>query len=175
MIGVMRLRRAVVIGAAMLTLGACGEDEAADSTAASGAGNTTAAEGTMNCRRDLPPPPLEGQGEGNLALILENFGYEFVEGRHRYPHIRRFRETGGVPVTIYRGKVCVADGTECVDACVSYRVAGGSSLVQADHHVATTQASDRITLHYWARDDAGNLFEMAHTLETDGKTARVVE
>lgn len=165
-------RRTAFLAAAILMLAACNEEEAAGSQGASAAGER---EASMNCRRDLPAPSVTGDVAGDLSLVIENFGYEFVDGRHRYTHVRRFRETGGVPVTIYRGKVCVANGTECADACVGYRVAAGTTLVQADHHVATKQESDRITLHYWARDDAGNLFELDRVIETDGRTARVVE
>jgi hypothetical protein len=113
--------------------------------------------------------------KADFTLELANFGYEFVEGRHRYPHTRRFKETAGVPVTIYRGKVCVADGGECADACVGYRIDGDTMLVQADHHVATKRDKDRITIRYWARDDAGNFFELSRVIETDGQEATVVE
>jgi len=164
--------RAALAAAMMLGLAACDDGEqAADAAGAA----SDEREASMNCRRDLPAPSVTGDVAGDLSLVVEDFSYEFVDGRHRYNHTRRFRETGGVPVTIYRGKVCVDAGEECVDACVSYRVPAGASFVQADHHVATKRESDRITLHYWARDDAGNLFELDRVIETDGRSARVAE
>jgi hypothetical protein len=39
--------------------------------------------------------------------------------------------------------------------------------------VATPNAKDRITLHYWAEDDAGNKFEFGKSLRTDGETVIV--
>ncbi|MEQ8602401.1 MAG: hypothetical protein RIB45_03710 [Marivibrio sp.] len=163
--------RAALAAAMMLGLSACEDDRAAGD----GAATDDEREASMNCRRDLPPPSVAGDVSGDLSLVVEDFSYEVVDGRHRYNHTRRFRETGGVPVTIYRGKVCVDDGAECVDACVSYRVPAGTTFVQADHHVATKRESDRITLRYWARDDAGNLFELDRVIETDGRTARVID
>lgn len=162
--------------AMVLTFAACQEEEATtgdDRPAETGSPDDEAV--ALNCRRELPPPPLSGGRSADLSLAIGDFGYSFTDGRHRYPHSRRFAEKSGVPVTIYRGKVCVDDGNECADACVGYRVEGGTTLVQANHHVASTRPSDRITLHYWARDDAGNFFELHREIATDGQSAEVVE
>ena len=109
---------------------------------------------------------------GNAAISFEltNFTYAFRNGRHTYFHQRVFTETGGLGVKIVRGKVCVRDGAECSDALVSYRIEASQSLVQKNHYVATPQAKDRITMHYWAEDDAGNKFEFGKVLLTDGET-----
>ena len=104
---------------------------------------------------------------------MTDFSYAFRNGRHTYTHQRVFRETGGVGVTIVRGKVCVRDGAECSDALVNYRIEASQSLVQPRHFVATPNAKDRITLHYWAEDDAGNKFEFGKSLRTDSETVIV--
>lgn len=112
-------------------------------------------------------------GKAAISLTLTDFSYAFRNGRHTYTHQRVFRETGGVGVTIVRGKVCVRDGAECSDALVNYRIEASQSLVQPRHFVATPNAKDRITLHYWAEDDAGNKFEFGKSLRTDGETVIV--
>lgn len=123
------------------------------------------------CLRDLPDPNVESATPARLSLALENFTYSFEEGRNRYSHDRRFKETSGIGAYIYRGKVCVSDGQECADACVRYRVEPGGSLTQRGHHVATPEDADRITLQYWVRDDAGNTFTIEQEIVTDGETA----
>lgn len=112
---------------------------------------------------------------GNAKLELELLGltYEFRDGRHTYNHDRQFTESAGVGVNIKRGKVCVRDGEECVDALVQYRIEGSQTLVQKGHHVATPSAKDTITLHYWAEDDAGNAFELHKIMKTDLESAVV--
>lgn len=119
---------------------------------------------------DEPPPGPPAQ----VGLALQDFQYAVVDGRHRYTHMRRFVETAGVAATITRGRVCVADGTECVDALVEYPVDANGTLVQPDHHFATDRARDRITLDYWGTDANGNDFTLSATVETDGPRARVV-
>lgn len=108
-------------------------------------------------------------GHAKLTLDLVNISYEFRDGRHTYNHTRRFRETGGVGVNITRGKVCVQNGEDCVDALVEYRIDASETLVQKGHHVATPDVKDTITLHYWAKDDAGNKFELHKVMKTDGE------
>jgi hypothetical protein len=108
-------------------------------------------------------------GEAKVTLDLVDLTYEFRNGRHTYNHNRRFTETGGVAVIISRGKVCVRNGEECVDALVKYRVDASQVLLQKGHHVATPEVKDTITLHYWAEDDAGNKFELHKVLKTDGE------
>lgn len=112
-------------------------------------------------------------GKAAISLALTGFSYTFRDGRHTYTHRREFTETGGVGVNILRGKVCVLEGAECVDALVGYRVEASQSLIQKNHYVATPKAKDRITLHYWAEDDAGNKFEFEKTLRTNGETVTV--
>ncbi len=110
-------------------------------------------------------------GKAAISLALTEFSYAFRNGRHTYFHNRVFTETGGV--TIVRGRVCVVDGANCVDALVNYRIEALKTLVQKGHHVATPKANDRITLHYWAEDDAGNKFEFEQILRSDNKTISV--
>lgn len=157
----------------LLGLAACREE---DKTAAGAESQGSSdSEVALNCRRDLPDPPLAAENKARLTLTIADLGHEIVDGRNRYPHSRSFAEANGVPVTIYRGKVCVENGAECADACVSYRIQGGTTLVQANHHVATKADRDRITLHYWARDDGGNFHELNHVIETDGTRAVVAD
>lgn len=121
---------------------------------------------------DEKPPPAADR-KAAISLTLTDFSYALRKGRHTYTHRRVFRETGGVGVTIVRGKVCVGNGAECSDALVNYRIEASQSLVQKRHFVATPKAKDRITLHYCAKDDAGNEFEFEKSLRTDGETVIV--
>jgi len=119
---------------------------------------------------DEAPPP-RATGKAKLTLEIVGLRHEFRDGRHRYGHLRRFIETGGVGVRITRGKVCVRQGKECADALVDYRVEAGKTLEQPNHYVATPDARDVITLEYWAEDDAGNKLTLKKTIRTDGATA----
>ncbi len=150
-----------------LVLTACEEEGTQQAQTASGL--------NIECLQALPTPDETIKAKGSIALSLDNFSYSFTEDRHRYSHNRRFKETGGVGLYIYRGRICVADGKDCADACVRYRVEPGGSLLQTDHHVATDQDPDHITLEYWARDDAGNKLTFSKILNTNGKTASVTD
>lgn len=108
-------------------------------------------------------------GKARLALELVEMSYVLKDGLHTYNHNRRFTESGGVGVTIKRGKVCVLNGEKCVDALVTYRVDASKTLLQQGHHVATPKARDTITLHYWVEDDSGNKSELHKVLKTDGE------
>jgi len=125
------------------------------------------------CLRELPEPSVESDTPAQLSLVLEDFRYSFEEDRHRYSHNRSFRESAGIGLFIYRGRICVEDAAVCADACVRYRVEPGGSLTQRGHHIATPVDPDRITLEYWARDDAGHRFKVEHEVTTDGTTATV--
>lgn len=126
------------------------------------------------CLNELPPPSINADAPARVTLSLENFRHEIVDGRHRFSHDRRFRETSGIGLTIYRGKVCVENGETCADACVRYRVEAGSSLTQQGHHFATPRTRDSITLQYWARDDAGHDITFQRRIETvDGQVEAI--
>ncbi len=116
---------------------------------------------------DEEPAPVTGKAK--VVLDLVDLSYAFKDGRHTYTHNRQFTESGGVGANISRGKVCVRNGEECVDALVAYRVDASQVLLQKGHHVATPAAKDTITLHYWVKDDAGNEFEIHKVLKTDGE------
>lgn len=120
---------------------------------------------------DGADPVAEAAEKARLRLDLVGFTYEFTDGRHRYNHNRLFTETAGTGVTVTRGKVCVMNGEECADALVSYRIEALQTLEQKDHYVATPLEKDRITLQYWAEDNAGNKFEFTKVVNTDGRTA----
>lgn len=137
---------ALTLGAALL-VGACEEEEAAEAGPAG-------------------PPAAVG-------LALQDFRYAKVDGRHRYTHMRRFVESAGVAATITRGRICVANGADCVDALVDYPIDAGGTLVQPDHHFATERRVDRITVTYWGMDANGNEFTLMSVVETDAPNARV--
>ena len=161
-----RARRTAAL-VCLLALAACGEEE--------GGGDAAVDSAEDACRRGLPAPSAPEGRRADLSLHFEDFEYKLVDGRHHYAHVRRFRETAGVPVTIYRGRVCVQDGARCAEACVAYRVPADGALVQDEHHVATSRNADRITVEYWARDDAGHFMKLDRTLRTEGREARVAE
>jgi hypothetical protein len=152
-------------------LAACGEETDDQAEGRDRVVDIQVSEVSTACLRDLPEPNVESETPARLSLALENFSYSFEEGRNRYTHDRRFKETSGIGLYIYRGKVCVRDGEECADACVRYRVEPGGSLTQRGHHVATEPDSDRITLQYWARDDAGHTFTIESEIVTEGEVA----
>lgn len=132
------------------------------------------AEVSTACLRELPEPSVDSVTPARLTLTLEDFSYSFEDGRHRFSHDRRFKESAGIGLYIYRGKVCVEDAQVCADACVRYRVEPGGSLTQRGHHIATPVDPDRMTLQYWARDDAGNTFTIRREIRTEGETVTVV-
>ncbi|MDF1751080.1 MAG: hypothetical protein P1V34_19635, partial [Alphaproteobacteria bacterium] len=129
---------------------------------------------STSCLKELPEPSVDSKTPARLSLIMDDFAYSYQEGRHRFTHDRRFKESAGIGLYIYRGKVCVEDGTSCADACVRYRIEPGSSLTQRDHHFATPVDPDRITLQYWARDDAGHVMTIKREIRTKDKTATVM-
>ena len=96
---------------------------------------------------EAPKQEAKSDGKAQLSLELVDVSYEFRDGRHTYDHNRLFTETGGVGVNITRGKVCVMNGADCVDALVKYRVDASKTLLQKGHHVASPRAQDTITLH----------------------------
>jgi len=107
-------------------------------------------------------------------LDLSDFRLEMVEGRYRYVHQRRFSEAGGVAATITRGKVCVQNGTECVDALTKYALPANGEFVQPNSHFATPLPQDRITLEYWLTDANGHELTLKQVVETSGGTATMV-
>jgi len=92
----------------------------------------------------------------DLRFKVEPIGYLFTDGRHRFTQNRRFTEISGVGVTLTRGRVCVNQGQECVEANVTYRINAGKELVQPNHYVATETVPDRAMVQYWGTDDNGN-------------------
>lgn len=112
----------------------------------------------------------EPAGEASSAAVafqVEPLEYEFVDGRHRFYQVRRFEETAGVGVTLTRGRVCVADGEECVESEVEYRIDAHGVFVQERHYVATLKLPDTATITYWGVDDNGGEFELSRTLALD--------
>lgn len=98
--------------------------------------------------------------EAVVTLDIEEVGYLFTEGRHRFTQTRRFAEHAGVGVTLTRGRVCVNEGSDCVEGEIKRRIEPGSELVQNDHFVATKKLPDTATVHYWGVDDNGHPLEL---------------
>lgn len=122
-----------------------------------------------------PPAPVAAGPSAVVALELSDFRHEMVDGRHRYTHQRRFVESAGVAATIKRGKICVQNGTECVDALTNYALPANGEFVQPSSHFATPLPQDRITLEYWLADANGHELNLKLTVATDGETATVLE
>lgn len=157
--------------ALLAALAGCDDvDENAEPDAAADTGTS---EISTACMRDLPDPTVTTGAAARLTLTMENFRYSFEDDRNRFTHDRRFKESSGIGVYIFRGKVCVEDAGVCADACVRYRIEPGGSLTQRGHHVATPIDPDRITIQYWGRDDAGNLLTIQKELRTSGQTIEV--
>ena len=160
---------------AALIMGGMAACDDADDTSAQETTNQSDPSGISTaCLKELPEPSVDSQTPARLNLTLSDFVYSFEEGRHRFTHDRRFKESAGIGLFIYRGKVCVEDGTSCADACVRYRIEPGGSLTQRDHHFATPLDPDRITLQYWARDDAGHVMTLKQEIQTKGRAATVI-
>ena len=128
--------------------------------------------GTSACKEEEPEKQI-GDGPAKLRLELADLRHEFVEGRHRYYHLRRYVESGGTGVTLEAGKVCVEQGKACLSARVVYRIDGASKLEQPNHHVATRLDKDDITIEYWGKDDAGNDVRVERRLHVEGEKFRV--
>ena len=117
---------------------------------------------------DKEPEKQIGPGPAQLVFQLGELRHEVIDGRHTYVHSRRYSESIGTGVTLQAGKVCVELGKACLSTRVSYRINGGESLVQPNHHVATRLESDMITIEYWGKDDAGNDVRVSKTLNVSG-------
>lgn len=122
----------------------------------------------LSACNDAEPEKQIGPGPAKLAFELSGLRHELVDGRHIYFHNRSYSESVGTGVTLQAGKVCVELGKACLSARVSYRINGGKSLVQPNHHVATRLERDTITIEYWGKDDAGNDVRVFRTLNVAG-------
>ena len=119
------------------------------------------------CSEEEPGKQI-GPGPAKVAFELAELRHEVVDGRHTNFHSRRSSESIGTGVTFQVGKICVELGKACLSARVSYRINGGESLVQPNHHVATRLERDTITIEYWGKDDAGNDVRVSKTLNVAG-------
>jgi hypothetical protein len=119
------------------------------------------------CSEEEPEKQI-GPRPAEVAFELSELRHEVVDGRHTYFHSRRYSESIGTGVTLQAGKVCVELGQVCMSARVSYRINGGGSLVQPNHHVATRLERDTITIEYWGKDDAGYDVRVSKTLNVAG-------
>lgn len=124
------------------------------------------------CKEEAPQKQI-GSGPARLLLEIAELRHEFVDGRHKYHHVRRYVESAGTGVTLEAGKVCVEQGKACLSARVNYRIDGASNLVQPNHHVATRLPKDDIVIEYWGRDDAGNEVRVEKRLHVEGDQIRV--
>lgn len=124
------------------------------------------------CKEEEPEKQI-GSGPANLTFEIANLRYELVEGRHTYFHSRRYAESIGTGVTLQAGKVCVELGKACLSARVNYRISGGKSLLQKDHHVATRLPQDTIVIEYWGKDDMGQDVRVTKKLNVAGEKFEV--
>ncbi|MFK7866168.1 MAG: hypothetical protein AB8B77_01855 [Alphaproteobacteria bacterium] len=155
----------------LVGLGACGEEQSDDVVQ-----TQTNAQIVHDCRRILPPLTQTGSGaKGSVSINFSNFIMNFSNNRYNYRHERKFREIGGVGGFFYRGRVCVENGTECVDACVRLRVDAGSTLEQKSHHFSTALKQDKVSVEYWFRDDNGNLDKLLYTIHTNGNQFQIFD
>lgn len=129
--------------------------------------------GALTACNEEEPVKQIGSGPAQVNFELADLRHEFVDGRHKYFHLRRYTESVGTGVTLEAGKVCVELGKACLSARVNYRINGGKSLVQPNHHVATRLKSDQITIEYWGKDDAGNDVRVSKTLLVEGAKIQV--
>ncbi|MEL0110760.1 MAG: hypothetical protein VW835_03410 [Rickettsiales bacterium] len=127
----------------------------------------------LSACNDEEPQIQIGPGPAQVTFELAEVRHEFVDGRHKYYHMRRYSESVGTGVTLEAGKVCVELGKACLSARVKYRIDGGKSLVQPNHHVATRLESDTITIEYWGKDDAGNDVRISKTMQVAGDSIRI--
>lgn len=130
------------------------------------------------CKEDTEAKTPASNPSGPRAIVsldLLDFRHEVVEGRHRYVHRRVFTESAGVAGTIRRGKVCVQNGTECVDALTNYALPALGNFTQPNSHFATPLEKDRVTLQYWVTDANGHELELKVTVDTDGDNATVTK
>ena len=77
----------------------------------------------LACQEEEPAKQI-GSGPAQLQLQLADLRYEFVDGRHKYFHKRKYTESIGTGVTLQAGKVCVERGKACLSARVNYRIDG---------------------------------------------------
>lgn len=132
---------------------------------------------TVDCRARLNKKSLVStdQGKANLNLSFLDVTASFDGEKYDYIHKRLFRELGGVGGYIYRGRYCVKSGTECGDACVSYRLEPASSLRQDNHRITTPLKEDAISVEYWFEDDNNNLSKIEMYLKADGNNLVVLK
>ena len=128
---------------------------------------STAAEQAPELSPGASAQSVKAAKKASLALEIEQHGYLFIEGRHRFTQTRHFSESAGVGVTITNGKVCVSQGKECVAAEITYRINGGQGLSLQRHYVATETLPDEAVVSYWGVDDNGNPVSVATTIRLE--------
>lgn len=126
----------------------------------------------QDCRRNLPPlQPLENKPQNlraEVTLTFKDFVMSVENGYYNYDHSRLFHELSGVGGYFYRGRVCLNDGQNCVDACLTNRLNAGESIQQNNHRFTSKSPRDRIVTEYWFRDDYGYLSYIGYNIYTDG-------
>ena len=108
-----------------------------------------------------------------LKLDLSSFRFVVEQGRKTYYQSRNYIESGGIGVTLTRGKVCVENGKNCVESAVRYRVEAGKVLTQPNHKVTTILNKDNITIEYWGTADNGEPVNIKRTEKTSGAKVTV--
>ena len=143
----------------VLPLGGC--DDASNEQ--NGTANQAAPELSPGASADS----AQAKKKAQLVMDVEQHGYLFIEGRHRFTQTRHFTESAGVGVTLTKGKVCVSFGKECVEAEVAYRVDAGQKLSLQKHYVATEALPDEAVIQYWGIDDNGGPVSVTSKIELE--------
>lgn len=106
--------------------------------------------------------------KADATLEIDRLKYEFVDGMHKYHHMRRYVVRNDVGVSLNKGKVCYVEQKKCVSAVVKYRIEPGRPLSQPLHMVATRLDEETVTIEYSGRDDAGNDVMLKKTFRLNG-------
>ena len=92
--------------------------------------------------------------KADVTLLFSDVVYRLVGGvNHTYTHTRTFTESGGVGVTLSKGRLCYESLGTCDEADVNYRIEGNNELIHENKRFGTTYDKEIFTLHYWGKDD----------------------
>lgn len=134
-----------------------------DPSPASNQSTTTSDVVTTDCRKFLHSSPVNPNStpatsyHANLSLTLNAIDPHLDLDKIKINHTRLFHETAWVGLSIYRGKICVENGKNCLDSCLDYRIEAGGILEQKNHSVTVKSNGEKVTMQYWYVDDGNNL------------------
>jgi len=91
--------------------------------------------------------------KADVTLLFSDVVYSWNGTHHIYTHTRTFTESGGVGVTLSKGRLCYESLGTCDEADVNYRIEGNNELIHENKRFGTTYDKEIFTLHYWGKDD----------------------